>query len=152
MTLYCIRAQRPILTVPPKDALLIARFVHLYDKAVSNYRSQMFVKKNKLQCYWSSVLCFLALALSESFLISRWFWLFRLLLSCNHHWMRTLKNGFSSSTNDPFSLWSSGKSWQADGNLHLYRTDYLVTDHLAGKFYPHRNITVTTDTTKMFMH
>jgi len=23
------------------------------------------------------------------------------------------------------------KSWQADGNLHLYRTDYLVTDHLA---------------------
>lgn len=27
-----------------------------------------------------------------------------------------------------------GKSWQADRNLHLYRTDYLVTDHLAGKF------------------
>ncbi|MED6293008.1 hypothetical protein CHARACLAT_006403 [Characodon lateralis] len=23
------------------------------------------------------------------------------------------------------------KSWQADGNLHFYRTDYLVTDHLA---------------------
>ncbi|KAF1385951.1 hypothetical protein EPR50_G00096370 [Perca flavescens] len=23
------------------------------------------------------------------------------------------------------------KSWQADGKLHLYRTDYLVTDHLA---------------------
>lgn len=35
---------------------------------------------------------------------------------------------------DLVSLWSSGKSWQADGNLHLYRTDYLVTDHLAGKF------------------
>lgn len=27
----------------------------------------------------------------------------------------------------------SGKSWQADENGQLYRTDYLVTDHLAGK-------------------
>ncbi|KAJ8279418.1 hypothetical protein COCON_G00064840 [Conger conger] len=25
----------------------------------------------------------------------------------------------------------SGKSWQADANGQLYRTDYLVTDHLA---------------------
>lgn len=29
---------------------------------------------------------------------------------------------------------SLGKNWQAEGNLPLYRTDYLVTDHLAGKF------------------
>lgn len=33
-----------------------------------------------------------------------------------------------------FSLLPPDKSWQADGNLHFNRTDYLVTDHLAGKF------------------
>lgn len=37
----------------------------------------------------------------------------------------------------PFSVLFLGKSWQADTYGQLYRTDYLVTDHLAGKIIYH---------------
>lgn len=46
-----------------------------------------------------------------------------------HHWRRS--HFFS------FSVLFLGKSWQADTFGQLYRTDYLVTDHLAGKIIDH---------------